>query len=243
MKILIIVPVYNEQDNISNVIDDLNKDLPQVDILIINDGSVDKSLDIIINKNVEYISLPFNLGYSIALQTGYKYALENKYDYIIQFDGDGQHIAKEANKMLTIAKEQKGDIVIGSRFMEQNIFTHPFLRKIGRKILSFLIKLICNRNISDPTSGFQVINKKTLKYLCQIQYFPQFSDANLIIDIILKNYNVIETPVIMRQRQFGRSMYDGILAPAKYIIMIFYSIVVVIVKHFLTIIRRNKFVN
>ena len=239
MKILIIVPVHNEEPNISNVIDDLKSDLAKVDILIIDDGSSDKSLEIIKKKDVKYIRHPFNLGYSLALQTGYKYALANNYDYIIQFDGDGQHIAIEANKMLKIAKKENADIVIGSRFMEKNIFTHSFLRKIGRKILSYLIKLICNQNIADPTSGFQIINHKTLKYLCEKKYFPQFADANLIIDIILKKFIVIEIPIKMQQRKYGTSMHNGLLAPIKYMIMIFYSIVIVIVKHFITIIRRK----
>ena len=231
-KILILVPVCDEELNLSFVIDELKSELPDIDLLIINDGSSDNSLNIIKNSNVQYINIPLNIGYSLAIQTGYKYALDKNYDYLIQFDGDRQHIASEAKRMLQIAISDDADLVLGSRFMGNNNSDYPLFRRIGKNIMCYLIKIICQRVITDPTSGFQIINNKLLNYLGKINYFPQFADANLIIDIILKRYTVIELAIDMRPREFGKSMYYGLLSPGKYMIMIFYSIIVVIFKHF-----------
>jgi glycosyltransferase involved in cell wall biosynthesis len=104
MKTLVIIPCYNEEKNIAKVVEELRSDFNAANILVVNDYSRDNSLEIIKSINVNYLNLPINLGYSGALQTGFKYAVENDYEYVIQFDGDGQHIASEAKRMLDLAQ-------------------------------------------------------------------------------------------------------------------------------------------
>ena len=134
-KTLVIIPVYNEYENIKKVIEEIRQELPDVDILIIDDGSIDNSQYLLRNlKNVISLVHPFNIGYALALKTGFKYAIEHDYQYIIQFDGDGQHIASEAHKLLNTIRELQSDIVIGSRFMEKSGYRHSFLRRMGTRI-------------------------------------------------------------------------------------------------------------
>ena len=141
---------------------DIKKNLKKVEILIINDNSTDSTEEIIKKHNVRCINLPYNMGYSKAVQTGIKYALYNGYEYCLQMDADGQHLAKEAKKLIDLIQEKKElDIVIGSRFLEKIDYQHTNMRKLGTKILSWLIMIICNKRITDPTSGFQCINRKT----------------------------------------------------------------------------------
>ena len=119
MKTLIVMPAHNEEQNIKEVIEEIKKDLPELDLLIVNDASSDNTLEIVKQAQVKCITLPFNLGYALAVQTGIKYANEHNYDYVIQMDADGQHIASEAKKLLKYMEENNPDIVIGSRFLEK----------------------------------------------------------------------------------------------------------------------------
>ena len=126
MKVLLVIPAYNEELNIDKVLKEIKKDLNGVDILVINDCSLDKTQSVVLSNNVKCITLPFNMGYSKAVQTGIKYANDYNYDYVIQFDADGQHIASEAKKMLDYILKEKCDIVIGSRYLEENNYKQSF---------------------------------------------------------------------------------------------------------------------
>jgi len=229
--ILVIIPVYNEERNIADVIFELRKDLPEVDILVIDDGSQDNTLDIVKNLNVNYVSLPFNLGYSGALQTGYIYASRKNYKYVIQFDGDGQHIALEAKKLIDYIQTCNLDLVIGSRFKDEKLYKHPFLKKLGTKLFQYIIKLVTKRDITDPTSGFQILNRKTIEEYAKMINFPEYPDANLIIEMIFKNYKIGETSVVMKPRTHGKGMYSGLYEVIKYLIKLF-NFIVIITLHY-----------
>ena len=208
MKALIVMPARNEEKSIGEVIDEVKKDLPNIDLLVVNDASTDKTEEIVRKNNVKCITLPFNLGYSLALQTGIKYAKENGYDYVIQMDADGQHIPSEAKKLLDYIEKEKVDIVIGSRFLKNTNYKHGIMKKIGTSILSKLIKLICNKTIKDPTSGFQCINRKAICYFADMENYPEFPDANLIIELLLDDYEVCEISTNMRERKYGKGMHN-----------------------------------
>ena len=125
-KALIIIPVFNEEENIIKVLADIRGNIDFADILVVNDCSTDNTLLKLREAKVNYVSLPFNLGYAAALQTGFKYAVKKYYDYIIQFDGDGQHKATEIKKLYNNIKEKNTDIIIGSRFRENTGYPHPY---------------------------------------------------------------------------------------------------------------------
>lgn len=229
MKVLFVIPAYNEEANIENVIKEIKRDVKYADILIINDCSTDNTKKIIETNNVKCITGIFNLKYAWAVQTGIKYAYQNDYDYVIQFDADGQHIAKEAEKLLNEMKKSNVDIVIGSRFLKDTGYKHPFFRKIGTKLFTSIIKIFCKQEITDPTSGFQCLNKKVIEYYSKMGNYPEYPDANLIIDVLLKGYTIKEISVKMRLREAGESMHGGIIKPIKYMINMIYTITVILI--------------
>lgn len=230
MKILTIIPAYNESQNIQKVLNELKKDLPESDILIINDSSTDNTRDIVVQNNIACITTVFNLNYAYAIQTGIKYANKYNYDYCLMFDGDGQHIASEAKKLVDKIQSSNCDIVIGSRYLDEGNYNAPKLRKLGAKFFTWLIKLTCHKYISDPLSGFQIINKKTIQKYSKIGEYPEFPDANLLIEMLLDGYEIEEVSVKMRNREFGESMHGGIIKPIKYMIVIVYTIVILVLN-------------
>ncbi len=235
-KVLFVIPAYNEEKNIKKVLKEIKEDFNEADILVINDCSKDDTYDVVVKEGVKCITNIFNLRYAWAVQTGLKYAFENDYDYVIQFDADGQHIASEAYKLYEKAKKTNSDIVIGSRFLKDLGYPSPFMRRIGTKMFELIIKLTCKKKIADPLSGFQCLNKRVIKYYSQMGKYPEFPDANLVIEMLLNGYKICEEPVKMRLRENGGSMHDGIIGPAKYMINMFYNIFFLLI----TIPRKKK---
>lgn len=230
-KILIIIPAYNEAENIENVIKELKKDAHFADLLVINDSSTDNTREVVEQNRVKCITNIYNMKYAMTIQTGIKYALENDYDFVILFDGDGQHIARETKKMIRRQKETNCDIVIGSRYLIDTGYTAPFFRKIGTKFFSILIRLFCRKKISDSLSGFQLLNRKVMLYYSKMGKYPEFPDANLILEMIYLGFNIEEVPVKMRLRENGESMHGGIIKPIKYMFKVFYSILIIVLKN------------
>lgn len=230
-KILFVIPAYNEEENIDKVLKEIKKDVKYADIVVINDGSKDRTSEIVKNNNVNCIDMIYNVGYAMAVQTGIKYAKENNYDYVIQFDADGQHIAKEAEKLLNESISSDADIIIGSRYLKDMGYPCPFFRKLGAKIFAKMIKIFCHKKIVDPLSGFQCLNKKVIDVYSKKGNYPEYPDANLIIDMLFKGYKITEVPVKMRLRKAGKSMHGGIIKPIKYMISMFYNITFIIIKN------------
>lgn len=205
IKVLFVIPAYNEEQNIKKVIEDIKNNVNYADILVINDNSSDNTKKIVEQENIKCINTIINLKYAKAVQTGIKYAYKNDYDYVIQFDADGQHIATEAEKLLNFMMEKNCDIVIGSRFLEKTDYPHSFFRKVGTKIFYYLIKIFCKVKITDPTSGFQCLNKKVIKRYAN--NYPEFPDANLIMEMIYEGYDIQEITAKMKIRENGVSMH------------------------------------
>lgn len=232
-KIIFIIPAYNEEMNIKKVLEDIKKNTPNADVIVINDCSKDDTEKVLKEYKVNYINHPFNMGYAKAVQTGIKYAYYNNYDYAIQFDADGQHLASEANKLFEKLKSENCDIIIGSRFLKNTGYNHSFFRKMGTKLFTLIIKIYCKKIITDPTSGFQCLNRKIMEYYSQLGNYPEYPDANLIIDLLLRGYKIEEVGVKMDVREFGESMHSGIVKPIKYMIKIIYVIFIIILKNIL----------
>ena len=230
-KILFVIPAYNEAENIEKVLKEIKKDASFADILVINDCSKDNTAEIVKKNNVKCITNVFNMRYAWAVQVGIKYAYENDYDYVIQFDADGQHIAKEANKLYKEMKNENVDIVIGSRYLKDMGYPCPFFRRFGTKLFQLLIKFFCHKNIADPLSGFQCLNKKVIEKYSKMGEYPEFPDANLVIEMLLSGYTIKEVPVKMRLRETGESMHGGIIKPIKYMINMFYSNMFILIQH------------
>ena len=230
-KVLFVIPAYNEAENIGKVLEEIKRDADFADIVVIDDCSNDDTRKIVIGNGVKCITGIFNMRYAWAVQTGIKYAYQNNYDYVIQFDADGQHVAKEALKLYEKAKIDNCDIVIGSRYLVDLGYPCPFFRRIGTKMFEWMIRLFCKKRIADPLSGFQCLNKEVIKKYSQMGEYPEFPDANLVTEMLLKGYRIEEVPVKMRIRESGESMHGGIIKPIKYMVNMFYTIFFIIIQN------------
>lgn len=231
-KVLIIIPAHNEAESVGKVLDEIKRDFSFADIALINDYSTDNTAEIARKYNVNCINNVFNLGYAWTIQTGVKYAVENDYDFLIQMDADGQHIAKEARKLYEYAVNHNIDIVIGSRYLKNVSYKCPFFRRVGTRLFSGLIKMFCHKKITDPLSGLQCLNRRVMERYAKIGAYPEFPDANLVLEMLLCGYSVHEVPVDMRKREAGESMHRGIIKPITYMINMCYAVVFVFLQYF-----------
>ena len=204
MKKLVIIPAYNESSNILNTVQDIRKKAPDFDYIVINDCSKDDSLEILKKNNLNYIDLPVNLGIGGAVQTGYKYAMENEYDIAVQVDGDGQHDPIYLSDLLNSLIEEKADMVIGSRFIENQGFQSTFMRRLGIVYFTRLIKILTGKIITDPTSGFRMAGRKVIEQFAT-KYPKDYPEPESIVTLLKNDMMVVEVPVKMKARQGGES--------------------------------------
>lgn len=204
MKILILVPAYNEEENIFNTIQDIIFKAPSVGYIVINDCSEDGTKDVLKENNIPYLDLPINLGIGGGVQAGYLYAMEHDYDIAIQFDGDGQHDASYIKDLIAPIESGHADVVIGSRFIEKKGFQSSVMRRIGINFLSGLIKLLCGVKVKDVTSGMRAVNKKMICEFAR-NYAQDYPEPEAILSAGLMGARIVEVPVCMHERQNGVS--------------------------------------
>lgn len=224
MKTLIIIPAYNEDECIKEVVESVYNANKNVDVVVVNDGSTDNTLNKIKETKAICLNLPINLGIGGAVQSGYMYAYLNDYDIAIQLDGDGQHDPKYIDEMINIIEKEKVDMVIGSRFIEDTGFKQSFMRALGNKVLSFEIKLFGNRKIYDTTSGYRAVNKDIIKYFSN-NYPYDYPEPDTNLKLILKGKNIKEIPVEMHQRKTGKSFVSPYKS-VKYMIKVSLALIV-----------------
>lgn len=208
MKIIVIIPAYNEERNIISVVNNLKTNYPQYDYIIINDGSTDNTEKICEENRFNYISLPSNLGIGGGVQTGYIYARDNGFDVAVQIDGDGQHNPTYIQD--AIEKLNNGiDMVIGSRFITKEGFQSSGLRRVGINFLSFLIQCLCHVKVYDVTSGFRVCNRKLINFFAT-NYAQDYPEPEAIISAVSNGFRVGEIPVVMNERLNGESSISAL---------------------------------
>ena len=203
-RILVIIPAYNEEDSIEKVIEDVRTNCPQMDILVVNDGSTDHTSDKAKVSGVVVLDLPFNLGIGGGMQTGYKYADEKGYDIAIQVDGDGQHDPREIPKLLHTLEEKKVDVAIGSRFITDLEYKATTMRRVGITVLSKVISIMVRQKITDPTSGFRASRRKAIQ-LFAVNYPQDYPEPEVVVLLSKSGLKMAEVPVKMSQRYSGES--------------------------------------
>ena len=233
-SILLIIPAYNEQDNILKTyktIEEYNKkNKTNYDVIVINDGSTDNTKNILEKNNIPHINLIHNLGIGGAVQTGYKYAFENNYDIAIQFDGDGQHDVRYI-KDLVSGIHQGNDIVIGSRFIEdKSKFKSTKMRRVGINIISFFIKLFTGKKIYDTTSGFRACNKKIINIFAN-SYPTEYPEPISTVKVIKSGFNIKELPVEMNERIGGVSSIHS-WKKIYYMLTVILSIIIISLRRY-----------
>lgn len=204
MKKLIIIPAYNESENIENTVKDIQKKAPDFDYVIINDCSGDKTREVCEANNFNIVNLPVNLGIGGAVQTGYKYACKYGYDIAVQVDGDGQHDPAFLNEMADTLIKEDADMLIGSRFLEKEGFQSSKIRRVGISYFTWLIKILTGKKITDPTSGLRMINRKLIEIFAE-SYPRDYPEPESVVHVIKLKKKVVEIPVVMRERQGGSS--------------------------------------
>ena len=226
MKILLIIPAYNEEENILRVCKEIQEYDEKIDFVVINDGSKDNTLKILQENKLNHVNLIHNLGIGGAVQTGYKYAYENGYDIAIQFDGDGQHDINYVKEVCKPIIEGKSNLVIGTRYLDKSKseFQSTFMRRLGSKIISFTIKSLCKQRITDPTSGFRAADKNIIKEFAK-DYPKDYPEPESTVCMIKKGYKVEEVPVNMKERIAGKS-FVSMWTSADYMIKVVLAIII-----------------
>ena len=206
LRILTIIPAFNEAAAISGVIKDLRTHFPRTDILVVDDGSSDSTSDIANQLDVTAIRLPVNLGVGGAMQAGYMFAHRNNYDIAVQFDGDGQHRALDIPALIAPLRAGSADLVVGSRVKDGIRYRFHFVRYIGSRLLVRVISLIIGQKVTDPTSGFRAANRHAIAYFC-LDY-PQMwlgDTAETLVQLARHGMSFQEVCVKVRQRKGSRS--------------------------------------
>lgn len=203
-KVLVVIPAYNEAENIESVVLNLERNHKNVDYVIINDCSRDNTLQICKEKGFNTITLPINIGIGGVIQTGYHYAIEYGYEIVVQMDGDGQHDSKYLTNLIKPILENDADIVIGSRFITNEGFQSSGIRRIGIKFLSNVIYFCTGIRIKDTTSGYRAVNQKFIKIYAE-DYAQDYPEPEAIVAAAMHKARIQEVPVIMHERQGGVS--------------------------------------
>lgn len=204
MRKLVIIPAYNESGSIQKTIKDLRENAPEFDYIVINDCSTDGTKLILEENGYPFLDLAVNLGIGGAVQTGYLYAFEHGYDAAVQFDGDGQHSAVYLREMARMIGSGEADMVIGSRFIENEGFQSSGLRRIGIRYFTALIRLLTRKTITDPTSGMRMVNRKLMERFSK-DYPKDYPEPESVVSILIEKYKVREIPVRMNERAEGTS--------------------------------------
>ena len=232
MKVLLIIPSYNEEENVlenyQRIIDYNKKNKTDYDAIVINDGSSDSTEEICIKNGIPFITLVHNLGIGGAVQTGYKYALDNEYDIAVQFDGDGQHDIRYVKDIIKPIIDGKADMVVGSRFIDKmaSSFQSSKSRRIGISIISFFIKLVTGKKIYDTTSGFRAVNRELISFFSS-DYPVEYPEPVSSTKILKKGYKIEEVPVSMNERTGGVSSLGKFWKQVYYMFNVVLSIILV----------------
>jgi glycosyltransferase involved in cell wall biosynthesis len=213
---LVIIPAYREAGRIKHVITGIRQQAPELDILVVDDGSPDRTVREALEAGALVASHPLNMGYGAAVQTGFKYARRHGYDYVVQIDGDGQHEARCISDLLAAVREPDVDIAMGSRWLGLAEYHGPILRKFGKFFFGFLASFLTRHEVTDPTTGFQAMTSDVVDFFCTDVYPVDYPDANVIIMLDRAEFRIREVPVIMYRDDSGQSMHSGLLRPIFY---------------------------
>jgi glycosyltransferase involved in cell wall biosynthesis len=206
---IVVIPAYNEQETIAEVVRGLRAEGLGVDVLVVDDGSTDATGRVLEGLPAAVVTHPVNLGYGAAVQTGMLYAVREGYDFLVLMDADGQHVPSQVG-LLIGALGEGWDIVIGSRFTgEADVYKVPFLRRTGIRFFSMLARALGGIRIRDVTSGFQAMRRNVFEFLSR-EYPVHSPDAEVIVMLGLKRFRVTEVPASVRKRQGGKSMYSSL---------------------------------
>jgi glycosyltransferase involved in cell wall biosynthesis len=231
LRCVAIVPAFNEEHTIQHVIDELRAFDPGLDIVVIDDGSGDRTADVAAARGAQVLRLPFNLGIGGAVQTGFKFAFEGGYDIAVRVDGDGQHDPAQLARILEPVLRGDADIAVGSRFAsEEGGYRSSRSRRIGIRILASVVSRIVGQRVTDTTSGFQALNRKGIALFAH-DYPHDYPEVEATVMVFRHRLRLQEVPVSMRERGGGRSSITALRS--------IYYMVKVLLAIFVGLFRRD----
>ena len=203
-NLILLVPAFNEEANIASLLAEIRTAWPDIPVCVIDDHSLDGTRRLLQSAGCDHLHLPCNLGVGGAMQAGFRYALEKGFDFAIRLDGDGQHPPAECRKLIERMAVDDMDMVVGSRFLGQRSYTSTWFRQAGIFVLARALSLICRRRITDPTSGFQIVNRAVMRYFAH-QYPGDYPEPESLALLSRQGYRVCEVGTAFRPRATGCS--------------------------------------
>lgn len=227
-RVLVLIPAYNEEEVLPGLLPKIRAVLPEAGLLVVDDGSRDGTAAAARRAGAKVARHPVNLGYGAALQTGYRYALRAGYDAVLQLDADGQHEPACLLDLLRAREDGDWDLVLGSRFLSgARRYRAPWARRIGMRVFGAISSAILGRRVTDPTTGFQALGRRLVRYYGEGRFFPpDYPDADVLIRVGRAGFRVTEIPVTMYEKD-GASIHGG-LRPIYYVIKMLLSIFLVL---------------
>jgi glycosyltransferase involved in cell wall biosynthesis len=240
VRTLVFIPAWNEEASIAGVIEGVREALPDADVLVVDDGSTDATVERAHAAGARVASLPFNQGVGAAQQTGYVYALRSGYDICAHLDGDGQHMPTELARLVEEIKADKADMVIGSRYQDRSVardddYRASISRRTGQHLFRLIVSLSTRQRFTDTTSGMRAVNREAMA-LFKEHYSPEFAEVESVQRAVLQGLRVEELPVRMLSRSEGRSF----LTPVRSAFYIFKTLVVLLVGQFRPRVREER---
>ena len=228
-RTLIILPAFNEADHLPGVLDRIRELYSNGEILIVDDGSTDRTSEIARSRGIPVVRHHLNLGYGAAIQTGAKYALASDYHYAVLLDADGQHDPSSIAGLLAPCQSGQADLVVGSRFREPGSYSPSIPRMLGIRVLAALTRTLTGLPITDPTSGFLALNRRAMDMFASPDFPTEYPDANNIIWLHRSGLRITERPALMHASPPRHSMHRGRKTP-YYIFFMFFSILVITLR-------------
>ncbi|MDI3328378.1 MAG: glycosyltransferase family 2 protein [Alicyclobacillaceae bacterium] len=226
---LVIIPAYNEERTVGEVIRSVREHVPDADIIVVNDGSCDRTAEVAAEAGAAVLNLPFNVGIGGGMQTGYLYAREKGYQYAVQIDADGQHDPADLPRLLKHAKNGEGDMILGSRYVRRTDYRSTRMRRLGMIFFSRLVTWIIGQSVKDTTSGYRVVNRRLIELFSR-EYPADYPEVEAIVLLKRHGYTLLEVPTAMRERQAGSSS----ITPFKsvyYMVKVALALVMNVLRH------------
>ena len=227
LRRIAIVPALNEQDSIASVIREIRAADPDFEIVVIDDGSVDRTAEVAAGAGVTVVSMPFNVGIGGAVQTGLQYADAHGFDIAVQVDADGQHDPREIAKLLEPHLADEADIVVGSRFAGERTYRAPLRRRVGIRVFATLVSLIVGQELTDTSSSFRAFRRRAIAYFAKDYPHGFLETVEATVIAVRCGLRVKEVPVVMRERETGHSTLTlplSIYYGAKVLVAVFVGI-------------------
>jgi glycosyltransferase involved in cell wall biosynthesis len=209
LKRLAVVPALNEEKTVGRVIDEIRGFDPGFDIVVVDDGSTDRTAGIAADRGAHVLRLPFNLGIGGAVQTGYRFAFERGYDVAVQVDGDGQHDPAQLHAILAPVLSGEADLCVGSRFAEGSGYQSSFVRRMGIRLFARVVSAVVRQKVTDTTSGFRAVNRKGIA-LFAADYPHDYPEVEATVMSVKHKLRLTEVPVQMRERGGGASSITAV---------------------------------